>query len=216
MEAKKMKLMCFDFDGTLVDSGESSYRATTAIFEHYRVGDIPSKQAFLDGSVGDYLQFYRNHGIPKTVTREEINGIWITYFQNHPNEPKLRDGVTETLEKFYNLGIKLAIVSGNVPSVIAKTIERTSIARFFNHIEADALEKVDELRNTLNRFSVLPHEAIYVDDTAKGVGAAKTIGMIAIGILGGSNSETTIRAAGPDYIAQTFRDLAKIIIPRSQ
>jgi phosphoglycolate phosphatase len=210
-----MKLVCFDFDGTLVDSGESSHRAMTTIFEYYRISEIPSKQAFLADSVGDYFQFYRNHGVPKTATREEINGIWMAYFRNHPNEPKLRDGVPKTLAGLHDLNLKLAIVSGNVPSVIAETTKRTGIARFFDHIKADALEKVDELRNALNHFDVLPHEATYVDDTAKGVGAAKAVGMTAIGILGGSNSEAEIHAAGADHIARTFYDLAKIISPRS-
>jgi len=208
----KWKLVAFDWDGTLADTRQVAYQALRTVFEKYCLSP-PSKEVFMENiSSDEKMAFYYKHGIPMSATRKDLNTIWQQYF-NDPqrlHEFSLRDGSKEVLHAFHNAGLKVSIVSGSGHAIITTGLTKFDLVDLVDHIEADACGKIDELYRTISRFSIDPKEAIYIDDTFEGLSAAKSVGLTAIGIMGGFNTQERLLTASPDYLIKSLYELLPI------
>ena len=63
------------------------------------------------------------------------------------------------------------------------------------------------LRLALEKLSVGPDECVYVGDTAEDIEMAQRAGVRAIGVLGPFPTAERVRAARPDVLLKSIRDL---------
>ncbi len=206
------KLAVFDWDGTLVDSREIAYRATCDIFRHYGVEEPPSREAYFRDQISDFIPFYHRHGIPASVNRNELNGLWRRLFFAESNHPPLREGTLDMLRACREAGLRTAIVSGNIPEVIQACSGLLGLGGLIDHVHANANGKTEELRAVLAHFGIGPEEAFYLDDTAEGLLAASRAGMAAIGIEGGFNLREHLETANPDHIIAEPAGLPALLV----
>ena len=203
------KLVAFDWDGTLVDTTDIAYRAVRTVFARYQL-EPPHKEVFLERiTSGGMLAFYHERGIPRHVTRQDLNGIWRGVFNDpeHRDRVALRDGAREALLACRNTGAYTSIVSGSVHDIIVAGLANLGVSDFIDHIEAEACGKVEELQRIIYRFSVDPCDVVYVDDTFEGLSAAKAVGAIAIGITGGFTPRARLLEANPDHVISSLHEL---------
>lgn len=208
------KLAAFDWDGTLVDTAHVAYQAMQTVFTHYNAA-APSKEDFFRNITSGGLEnFYHERGIPRFVTRKELNDHWKKYFGKQKGQDGIvmRDGARELLHACRNSGIKVSIVSGSVRNVIEASLTTLGIAGLIDHLEADAHGKVDELRRVIKHFSFEPKEVVYVDDMFEGISAAKNVGAAAIGIRGGFGADGHLREAAPDHLIASLHELIPLFL----
>ena len=129
-----LKLIAFDWDGTLADTAQVTYRAMRNIFDHYGVAPPTHEEFFANITSGGMLAFYHDRGIPKEATRRDLNVLWQTYF----NDPvrrgtiPLRDGAKEVLIACRGCGTKACIVSGSAHSIITNTLADVGMSAFID------------------------------------------------------------------------------------
>jgi len=67
------------------------------------------------------------------------------------------------------------------------------------------------LRMALEKLRALPQASVYIGDAPEDIEMAHRAGMRAIGVLGGSPVPGRLRAASPDAMIETIRDLPALL-----
>ena len=125
-----MKVVVFDFDGTLTKSKKGSncwFKVWQAVddtayddflFGKYRRNEIDQKEWF-DLIVERWKE--------KNVSQEILKGI--------SKSIELLDGAQETLEKLHQSGIKIFVLSGGIRQIIEPVLKRERIDKFITSVE---------------------------------------------------------------------------------
>lgn len=204
--------MVFDWDGVLFDSVDLNYESTAEVLRAF--GLIPaSREEFSREMTSDYLRFYRERGLPPNVKPEELDTIRRRYLEQHWNDYGLNPGATKLLSFCAKEGIAVAIVTSEEPAILERRLWQFSIREFFREVRPAATDRRGALTETLQKLGVLPEDALYVDDVASGVRAAKSLGITTIGVSCGFNSHAQIMEAKPDHPKDglPILDLSRII-----
>lgn len=212
-----MRLILFDIDGTLIDSGGAGTRSLNLAFE--KVFSIENafngismagktdtqimKEALVkhgistDGNLSPIIDAYLRH------LREEINN----------NRKYAKPGVYEILEKLSlirNVGVGL--LTGNIEPGARIKLEPFSLNKYF---PAGAFGSDDEDRNRLLPIAIKRFEELYkrktradecmvIGDTPRDVHCAKIYGAMCIGVATGPYPSDALIAAGADHVVENL------------
>ncbi len=210
-----LQAVLLDNNGTAFDDLHVSFAAACAIFDHYGVPH-PTLEQYRTEITSSFTDFYWNHGIPRTATREELNVIRRRYYEAHIHEASYRQGVPEFLHFCRARRLKVAMVSSEIPAVLAMCLAREGLILQFDDIRPGAWpSKIPFLVQTLVKLGVMPEQAVYVDDSVGGIADAKAIGMRTIGFVHptASAGRALIMAAEPETTAEDFYAVMPILIP---
>jgi HAD superfamily hydrolase (TIGR01509 family) len=213
MDRQPLRAVLLDNNGTCFDDLHVAYGSVRAIMAHWNV-PTPSLRQFRDEISSHFADWYRNHGIPGTVTDAQMNAVRETYYAEHGHTARYRPGVLEFLLLCRERGLKTAMVSAEIGSVLIASLHRERLEAYFDRIEAEARPKTPALVRTLVALGVMPEQAVYVDDSAEGIRSAKSIGMRTIGFIHPTSyaSEDRICAVGPDATVRDFDSLPYTIL----
>lgn len=205
-----IRAIIFDHNGTLLDDLPVAYGSIREIFRRYNL-PCPTPEQYRLEIGTNFMEFYYNHGFPRTTTAKELNVVRMEYYLDHFHEAKLRPEVETVLSALSLLEIKFAIVSADVDSLVIKKLEEVDMKSFFNVIRAGVRDKRTALLEVCKELGVEPHEACYVDDTVDGNTAAKEAGLHAIAIIGtGYHSVERLSKVSPHVISNLY-ELSAII-----
>jgi phosphoglycolate phosphatase len=208
-----MRLILFDIDGTLIDSGGAGVRSLNLALE-----DLFSlEDAFHDISMaGKTDTQIIKEGLMKfgLSTDGSVDAV-INAYLNHlkreiQNDRKhIKPGIYEVLEKLKGLhDLGLGLLTGNLEAGARIKLEPFMLNHYF---PTGAFGSDDEDRNNLlpvavKRFEELFQKRIEIDscvivgDTPRDVECAHIYGAICIGVATGPYSYDDLIEAGADYI----------------
>ncbi len=223
MEANRTyDAVIFDFDGTLVDTGEGILKSLQFAFEdHGR--PIPTAEdlkkfigppiyysftTFYDVSedeVGDYIKSYRR--------RYREKGIY---------ECRLYDGMEETLRALRAGGVKLGIASSKPLHLIYDVMRVVGITELFDAVVGTMLDDsrhegkadlVDESRRKLGVED--KRRVLMVGDRYFDIDGAAGAGVDSAGMLYGYGSREEFEAHGATFVLSRASDLLPVVFPKN-
>ena len=129
--------------------------------------------------------------------------------------PKLQPGarsVLRTLDRRF----KLALVSSGSRARVRRQLRELELAAMFlaKVCSEDAPRRKPHpapLRMALGLLNAAPEVCVYVGDAPEDIEMAHRAGVRAIGVLGGSPVPKRLRAASPDALIETIRDLPALL-----
>lgn len=202
-----IKLLIFDFDGTLVDTRKSVVETITEILARH---GYKTNKRFLkalgDGPLEEILRIVvRKKGeigeIAKDIGYDRIK---------KDREVKANAG----LLRIKDMGIPRVILTNSI-SYSAKNILKYLKIRFFREIYgAEHLEsKESRMRHTIRKHRVKPEEVIYVDDKPVGIKMARKVGCVSVAISNKASWSTRkeLIAAKPDFIISNLGEIKEIV-----
>ena len=204
------RVILFDWDGTLLDSYQADSRAYLAMF---RALGISWTLEDLDRHYSpNWTRVYAAARLPRSLWKE-ADRLWTAAYRNE--NPSLLPGarhVIESLAMNFTLGI---VTSGNRKRV-RRQLREFKLARHFSTCicNEDALRKKPHpapLRAALDKLGARPADCIYVGDTPEDIEMARRAGVRAIGIFGPFPSARRIRAARPDSLLESIRELPRLL-----
>lgn len=204
-----IKLIVFDFDGTLADTRELLLR----IVKKHLIG-------FEISLTKDLLRFFGNTpldhylsitGIPNDLVRDVAIGIKADFVKEHH-----RIKACKNFEKIKNLKIRKVIVSNNETSFIERSLNFLRTNYFEGVYGADRFvpnDKIWMIKKLIKKYNLEVDEVIYVGDKDIDVDVARGVGCYSIIISGKAawSSRKAIIKKKPDYILTDLGKLERVI-----
>jgi phosphoglycolate phosphatase len=207
---KSLQGVLFDWDGTLINSYAADSSAYLAMF---REMGIPwGLEELARHYSPNWYRVYRAAKLPR-ARWDEADRAWRAQYAKH--SPRLIAGVRQVLarlERAHHLGL---VTSGDRDRV-TRQLRAFRLTRVFGArvCSGDTAEKKPHpapLRLALQQLCLKPSECVYVGDSPEDLEMAKRAGVRAIAVLGPFPTEKRLRAAGPDFLLESIRELPEAL-----
>lgn len=206
-----MKAIIFDVDGTIIDT------------EYVVLKSLQETLSKEEGIEKDWNELHAIFGVPgrRALERlganniENIMKIWTEKQKEHYDEVTIFDGMEETLEKIYNSGIPMGVVTSKTNETVEAGFTPFGLNSYFKDIttasdtkkhkpEADPLLHCLE---NMNETSI--KETLYIGDSIFDYKSAKAAGMKFGLALWGAKTKEGFEEA--DYFFDKPQDILQVI-----
>ena len=209
-----MKMILFDLDGTLTDSGEGIMNCAIHALSHFGI-PIPTEKE-LRTFVGPPLsESFSRFGIPAEQIEEAIRVYRARYipigkFENHPYP-----GITQLLQKLNQDGHKLYVATSKPEAVSIEILEHFDLAKYFIKICGASSDLARNTKEAVIAYLLeecgSDENIVMVGDTAFDVIGAKAHGIPTIAVSWGYGLEEDLVAAGAKAIARSMDELYRLL-----
>ncbi len=195
-----MRLIIFDFDGTLADSLGIFIKATNRLAKDFRYEPLTASQIKLLRKLG-IQEVAQELGIPKWRS--------ICYLQRFRQELTrciddlaLVEGIEAALHSLKAEGYRLGIVTANSRRNVEHVLQKYEIDHLFEFIYGNQIlsGKKRTLRKLVRLSKNDPKELIYIGDEINDMKAAKQVGMTSIAVNWGFNDRAVLAEQAPDFL----------------
>lgn len=209
-----MKVILFDFDGTIVDSVQVGITITNRLAAEF--GFPPFDEATLEE--------LKKLGSREALRRSQIP-VWrlpflIRRFTQELNReiPSLQlfPEMKETLLDLKQQGHLLGIVSTNSVKNIQEFLRIQDLTSTFDFVSASyaLFRKSRLILKILQQQQFQPSQVYYVGDETRDIEAARRSGVCAIAATWGLNSAEILQANQPDFLINSPKELLPLIVDK--
>lgn len=204
--------MVFDWDGTLVDSAEVSFRCYVRVFQAF--GIQFDRRRFEQTYSPNWHLTYLALGLPRGRW-DEADALWRQAYAGH--ETRLVAGASPALERLGGAGLLQGIVTSGERERVSQELAGHGVAGFFESLVfgGDAQNRKphpEALWLCLGRLGVAPAEAAYVGDSPEDVQMARAAGVYSVGIPGGFPNRRALLDSAPDLLANDLAHAAAALL----
>lgn len=221
-----MKLILFDIDGTLLDSGGAGTRSLDYAFRELFSLDNAFREINMAGKTDLQIinECLAKHGLePDNGT---VDGVIASYLKHlsieiNNNGKHLKPGIREALSVLCSMSTRcaLGLLTGNIEQGARIKLDPFDLNGYF---PSGAFGSDDEDRNkllpfALRRFEELcgkkidPRDCVVVGDTPRDVYCAKPYGAACIGVATGHYRAEALISAGADAVFNDLSDTAAFL-----
>ncbi len=209
-----MKLIIFDFDGTLVDSRSLILESHRLVFSEFRL-PLPAPAECLS-LVGKTLDLILAQLVgPEAPIRDMVRAydLLLPRLRADPQfAEKPFDGIAELLRDLSSApNTMLGMATGHTSLTLAPALAALQWREFFRTIQAADMAPSKPhpamLLQALEATGVPPEDAIFVGDTTYDMEMARAAKVRAMGVGWGYHSTEQLVAAGAQVVASTVEEL---------
>ena len=207
-----LRAVLFDWDGTIVDSAEASFRCYVRLFESYR---IPfDRERFGQTYSPAWYRTYAALGLPRE-SWEEADARWLDFYA--AEESVCLSGAREALRRLEQEGLALGIVTSGDRLRVARELRGLGLAHLFPVVvSADDVQKrkpdPEPLLLGLDRLGVPAAEAVYVGDSPEDVEMSRAAGVYVIGVPGPFPNREELKASRPDLLVEGLAGAVRALL----
>ena len=211
---KKISLIVYDFDGTLVDTfADIAGSVNLALTE---MGLNPLDKKTIRGNIGSGMFNLMTRSLMKSGCNDIETSVLL--FQKHYSlhlldQTNFYPNGKEIVKYFFDK--KNAILSNKPISFIEKILKALSFSKPFDSIiGGDSLDvkKPDPkgLLLMMNKFSCSPENTLMVGDSAIDIETGKHAGVITCGVTYGLGNLDSLTNSNPDYLIDNLSQLKSL------
>jgi phosphoglycolate phosphatase/pyrophosphatase PpaX len=209
----KFKCVIFDVDGTIVDSLRLCVEAFRLAVEPVVKRNISGEEilaAFGPSDEGTIRLF-----VPDAV-ETCMEQFLYHYRRLHPVMcPKPFEGITEVLDWLKSRHVPLGLVTGKGPKSLAITLEELGLEHYFDVIETGSplrANKPECLRNVVQKFGILPNEAVYLGDMPSDITACREVSMPIYSAAWAETADLSkLQSLQPDKLVRSVEELKLLL-----
>jgi len=210
LKSKSLQGVLFDWDGTLINSYAADSSAYLAMF---REMGIPwGLEELAQHYSPNWYRVYRAAKLPR-ARWDDADRAWRAQYAKH--SPRLIAGARQVLARLgraHHLGL---VTSGDRDRV-TQQLREFRLTRLFGArvCSGDTPERKPHpapLRLALQKLCLKPSACVYVGDSPEDLEMAKRAGVRAIAVLGPFPTEKRLRAARPDFLLESIRELPELL-----
>jgi HAD superfamily hydrolase (TIGR01509 family) len=210
-----MRVILFDWDGTIVDSVPALYETDAAVCRE--MGVPFDAEIFRRAFSPNWRLMYRTLGIPDDRIGE-ATAIWAGHFRNDLTRPF--EGVQAALADLAAAGNRVGLVTGGDRKFVEPNLSRVGIDRLMSvRVFGDDTEtkKPDPgpLLLALDRAGARPTDTIYVGDALDDMRMAAQVGAWGVGIESMLATPEELLEAGASETAPSVAEWAGRFLARA-
>jgi phosphoglycolate phosphatase len=212
MRDPALRLLVFDWDGTLMDSVGSIVGCTQAVIAELGLG--AADETTIRGTVGLGLRETVDTLVPGCddalfdVAMECYRRHWVATFRDRP---LLFPGVRGMLGELAQAGYLLAVATGKSRRGLEHALDRTGLRERF-HASRTADEALSKphpqmLLDILDQLGVRPRAALMVGDSIYDLRMAANAGTHGVAVLSGAHGRAELAAEAPRALLSQIAEL---------
>jgi HAD superfamily hydrolase (TIGR01509 family) len=211
-ERSQIDAVLFDWDGTLVDSAEVSYRCFESLFGGYGIAFDRATHAATYSP--NWHRTYTAVGLPEDRW-SEADGRWVESYLRE--SIPLMDGARDAVARVAAAGLDVALVTSGDRVRVERELAAHGLDRVFGVVVCgpDTTHKKphpEALLVALDRLDVPPGRAVYVGDSPEDVEMARSAGAWSIGVPGGFPNAAALERSRPDLLATSLAGAVDALI----
>ena len=210
-----IKHVCFDLDGTLVDSKVTILESTKAALDELKIPHNIPEELF-NNMIGKHFVDIFMELKMHAVDFEPFIKIYKAFYFNFINESVLYPNVEETLSYLNEKEIKISLLTTKVQEQADRIIDHFGLRNSFNYImgRRDGLEhkpSPESLLYICKELDVNPSETIMVGDTELDIQCGKNAGSKTCATLFGYRTEEQLKKENPDYLISGLEEIKQFL-----
>ncbi|WP_257214947.1 HAD hydrolase-like protein [Sphingomonas sp. R-74633] len=205
-DAAPIRLVIFDFDGTLSDSGDWFLSVVDELARKYKFRTVQPDQVDMlrHKSSREVIEFL---GISKWKLPLIARHLRRLVGQN-AHQIELFPGTPDLLEQIAATGVRIALVTSNAEANARKILGPEHAARIDLFACGSSLfGKAPKFRRVLKKMGMKPHEVLAIGDETRDVDSAREVGMRVGSVLWGYAAEELLIAMQPDVLFRAPQDI---------
>ena len=212
--SRALRAVLFDWDGTLANSAEASFRCYVKIFGSF--GITFDRESFARTYSPNWHHTYTALGLP-SERWEEADRLWNRFYEEEPCTAV--EGVAAAVERLHRAGLVQGVVTSGERHRVGREIADFGLSRYFpvlvcSEDVANRKPHPESLELALARLGVAAPDAAYVGDSPEDMLMARTAGALAVGIPGGFPNRQALFASRPDLMAESLHSVVDRLLER--
>ncbi|MBI5392303.1 HAD family hydrolase [Candidatus Woesearchaeota archaeon] len=170
-----IKLIMFDYDGTLMDTFTLTCHIYNEIFRQFRIDKSFTKRQFQELFESNWRNCLIKFDLVKEEQWDKAMEIYITITKDFEEEIRCYPYVMEMIPLLHKK-YKLAIISNGDKEIIVSRLKKYNLLQYFDYISGnDEGEKPspEPLIKCMQKLKITPEQAVYVGDMDGDIAAGK-------------------------------------------
>lgn len=208
---EQVKLMIFDFDGTIADSFGVFFNSINYILETRGEAQITEKKSrqLRDLSAKEAFKYFK---IPNYQLPFAVNKIFQRMSENF-SEVKLFKGTLPILRILKKNDIKLVLLTSNIKKNVQRFLNDKKIGQFFDavYFKSGLFSKHIMIGKVVKKYKLKKNEVILIGDEVRDIKAACKSGIKIASVSWGYNSKNILRKNNPNFLIEKPSEILDII-----
>lgn len=211
----KIRHICFDLDGTLVNSFPTIYKCTLKTLKHLNISYPAIGEKAFENLIG--------HHFTDIFTTLEINvedvesfiGIYKNFYFDFIEDSELYPDTIEVLYMLKKAGIKISLLTTKAQDQAERIVEHFGLLPYFDAVYGrrpgmGIKPEADPLLRICQELNVTPGETLMTGDSDLDMKCGKNAGAKTCAVTYGYRSKEILELEKPDFIVNFLREIAKI------
>tara|TARA_R110001583_G_scaffold7720_9_gene37934 strand:- start:20995 stop:21657 length:663 start_codon:yes stop_codon:yes gene_type:complete len=216
---ENIKLICFDLDGTLVDSVPDLRLALNAMLDEFQLSHCHDEQikTWVGNGIPKLVERALKYVGNKVVSQEVALNRFEKHYQYYLNSAScLYENVADTLKILKARGYQTALITNKAEQFLPDLLTHFKIDAYFDLVlGGDTLSrnKPDpmQVNYALEYFVINKAQAVMVGDSKNDILAGQNAGLLSIALTYGYNYGEPVYLLNPDYIIDQFNELLVLL-----
>jgi len=164
---------------------------------------------------GDYLSFYREHGLPE-ATRDELHAIYLPTYRGSLHTVKTMPGVIYTLQELHQNNTEVHLLTAARKDMADMLIDHAGIRQNCDDFHYHVHNKEMQIRAIIDGMEITPDECVMIGDLPSDVMHATRAGIRGVALQNKHvPTELFETVTNMEYYANDFRGLLAYIAQHS-
>ena len=210
---KKIKVVIFDFDGTIANTMPFSFGRSLELLRKEKI-DLPEKEIIKKIKSNSYQELMKEFKLSwlripfmLQIVKQTQRDLY-SFIDKIKIFPVMKNLLKNLRDNNYRIGI----LSSNMQKNVNKFIKINQL-NFFDIIycESNILGKDKTIKKMMRKYNLKTEEIIYVGDEIRDIVACHKMRVKMIGVSWGLHTIKTLQENGVDYIVKKPSEILKII-----
>jgi len=212
---RRVKHICFDLDGTLIDSYQTIFKTTVKTLQHLNIEEPLMEIEFHKRIGHHFLHIFKDLNIPVSDIEEFID-IYKGYYFDFIDDSVSYPGVTDVLKELYGRKIKVSLLTTKGQDQADKIIDHFKLRKYFSLVTGRRKDlpikpSPEPLHFICNELRVEESETMMVGDSELDINCGKNAMTYTCGVTYGYRTKEELKSAGPDFMINEIGSLLKLI-----
>lgn len=210
----KIKHICFDLDGTLVESYKTIYNSTIKSLNDLNIPNNINEKLFREKIGKHFVDIFEEMNIP-VIDFEEFIKVYKNNYFLFIDDSKLYPDASDVLASFSKDGFKISLLTTKGQDQAEKIIEHFNLSEYFDLIMGRRNEiahkpSPEPLLLICTELNVNSHESLIVGDTEMDILCGQNANVKTCAITHGYRTGEIIQEYKPDFIVKNLDEIRKL------